>query len=641
MALSRAQLKNQNRQVIKAVAGGPTDRTRGAGLIGLLDDYADAARLAEDLDPGVVVRAWDAVIDDWQEQEYATAVVGGVEGHYRSKQAGGPFPAPTGPDDANWRQVSPPLPPGVFYQTISLPVARNMAADFAVTAGRHYHLNRPTGGDVELTGLGDDQGNGYFSPTGYWLQPGTGWVACVYDVVTDVVSEAASGGSFGAAAYYDGTPATGTVRFALATSLPTQTSAYRIAELPGFPTTATGSTTAQTSPATVSIAGGLLSVGGLDAGTATVVLFAEDAGGAFQPVGGMRFTAGSGGGPDPAKADLVNGKVPAGQLPSYVDDVLGYATQGGFPGAGETGKIYIAEDTNKTYRWGGASYVEISPSIALFPSLGQSTAGAADQKTVTDALAGKQDQLSADTLAALDGENWMPEASNVFLTQNERFPNVRQPTALLAGASRAVFDGDMYNVAGDCTITGGAVPGPMGEVFMLRNVSGLPRLITFATPATIDGAGSLTLTPNEWCVVRRRRSQNTNSEYFTAFGGNGRPVRSVLGLLPDAGGDVLPTYVAATYVAAMVLDMANPNVYTVDLTGDIAFTTANRLPGRTKSVRFRNPGSTSVTITPLAAWSRNVATLVVPPGKQAVMSLECVFGSADSDIQCGLTLLGA
>lgn len=60
------------------------------------------------------------------------------------------------------------------------------------------------------------------------------------------------------------------------------------------------------------------------------------------------------------KADLVNGKVPSSQLPSYVDDVLEYASRSAFPATGETGKIYVALDTNKTYRWSGSEYVEIS-----------------------------------------------------------------------------------------------------------------------------------------------------------------------------------------------------------------------------------------------------------------------------------------
>ena len=60
-----------------------------------------------------------------------------------------------------------------------------------------------------------------------------------------------------------------------------------------------------------------------------------------------------------------SGKVPSSQLPSYVDDVLEYASTSAFPATGETGKIYIALDTNKTYRWSGSAYVEISASLAL------------------------------------------------------------------------------------------------------------------------------------------------------------------------------------------------------------------------------------------------------------------------------------
>ena len=59
------------------------------------------------------------------------------------------------------------------------------------------------------------------------------------------------------------------------------------------------------------------------------------------------------------------GKVPSSQLPAYVDDVLEYDSISDFPSTGETGKIYVAKDTNKTYRWGGSSYVEISESLAL------------------------------------------------------------------------------------------------------------------------------------------------------------------------------------------------------------------------------------------------------------------------------------
>lgn len=64
-----------------------------------------------------------------------------------------------------------------------------------------------------------------------------------------------------------------------------------------------------------------------------------------------------------------NGKVPASQLPSYVDDVIeGYYHEGTFYEEAahttaitpETGKIYIDLSTNKSYRWGGSTMVEIA-----------------------------------------------------------------------------------------------------------------------------------------------------------------------------------------------------------------------------------------------------------------------------------------
>ena len=56
------------------------------------------------------------------------------------------------------------------------------------------------------------------------------------------------------------------------------------------------------------------------------------------------------------------GKVPAVQLPSFVDDVLEFANLAGFPATGETSKIYVDLATNKTHRWSGSAYVEISAS---------------------------------------------------------------------------------------------------------------------------------------------------------------------------------------------------------------------------------------------------------------------------------------
>jgi len=55
--------------------------------------------------------------------------------------------------------------------------------------------------------------------------------------------------------------------------------------------------------------------------------------------------------------------VPAINLPSYVDDVLEYADLASFPVTGETGKIYIAIDTNYSYRWTGSVYIDITSKV--------------------------------------------------------------------------------------------------------------------------------------------------------------------------------------------------------------------------------------------------------------------------------------
>ena len=61
-----------------------------------------------------------------------------------------------------------------------------------------------------------------------------------------------------------------------------------------------------------------------------------------------------------AASAITSGTINADRLPSYVDDVLEYANLAGFPVTGTTGKIYVALDTNKTYRWSGSVYIYIT-----------------------------------------------------------------------------------------------------------------------------------------------------------------------------------------------------------------------------------------------------------------------------------------
>lgn len=61
-------------------------------------------------------------------------------------------------------------------------------------------------------------------------------------------------------------------------------------------------------------------------------------------------------------AQLVNGLIPATILPSYVDDIVEFSAITALPALGEAGKIYITLDNNKTYRWSGSAYIELTGS---------------------------------------------------------------------------------------------------------------------------------------------------------------------------------------------------------------------------------------------------------------------------------------
>lgn len=65
----------------------------------------------------------------------------------------------------------------------------------------------------------------------------------------------------------------------------------------------------------------------------------------------------------------LSGIINSSNLPSYVDDVLEYANFASLPPTGESGKIYLTIDTNRSYRWSGSQYVQITDTTALWGSI--------------------------------------------------------------------------------------------------------------------------------------------------------------------------------------------------------------------------------------------------------------------------------
>lgn len=184
------------------------------------------------------------------------------------------------------------------------------------------------------------------------------------------------------------------------------------------------------------------------------------------------------------------GKVPAAQLPSYVDDVLEFSTKAQFPQTGETGKIYVAKDTNLTYRWTGTQYLEISQSLALGET--PSTAYPGDKgKTNRDALNSMPTKITSYLTpttstgelvkinykyAAKDGLNYGP-------LQDDNI-DIPSATTTNAGAMSAIDKGrldDLYNEFG-------SIENPGDKLDSLPNnlVTGLDATSRNATSVTIN-----------------------------------------------------------------------------------------------------------------------------------------------------------
>lgn len=183
------------------------------------------------------------------------------------------------------------------------------------------------------------------------------------------------------------------------------------------------------------------------------------------------------------------GKVPAAQLPSYVDDVLEFSTKAQFPQTGETGKIYVAKDTNLTYRWTGTQYLEISQSLALGET--PSTAYPGDKgKANRDALNSMPTKLTSYLTpttstgelvkinykyAAKDGLNYGP-------LQDDNI-DIPSATTTNAGAMSAIDKGrldDLYNEFGSIQNPG-------------DKLDSLPKNLVTGVDATSRNATSVTI----------------------------------------------------------------------------------------------------------------------------------------------------
>ncbi|CAD0219777.1 hypothetical protein [Chryseobacterium sp. JV274] len=174
-----------------------------------------------------------------------------------------------------------------------------------------------------------------------------------------------------------------------------------------------------------------------------------------------------------------SGLVPASQLPSYVDDVLeGYYKtadgkfykEAGYTTliTGETGKIYVSLDTNKTYRWTGTTFVYI-------------TSGAVDS---VNGLTGVV-VLNKSHVGLGNADNTADAAKNVLSAT--KWTTVRTITLSGVTATAQNIDG-----SGNVTVPITAVPATLLTGTAAVNTTGSAAKLT--TPRTISASGDATWT---------------------------------------------------------------------------------------------------------------------------------------------------
>lgn len=137
-----------------------------------------------------------------------------------------------------------------------------------------------------------------------------------------------------------------------------------------------------------------------------------------------------------------DGKVPSSQLPSYVDDVLEYVNKASFPATGEAGKIYIAKDSNLTYRWGGTAYAEISASLALGETT--STAYAGDKgKALASRMTTAEGKISANSseITTLKGKTTNLENGTTSAGKATKLTTARKISIIGDATGNTTFDG--------------------------------------------------------------------------------------------------------------------------------------------------------------------------------------------------------
>jgi hypothetical protein len=183
------------------------------------------------------------------------------------------------------------------------------------------------------------------------------------------------------------------------------------------------------------------------------------------------------------------GLVPAGQLPSYVDDVVEFDTLATFPVTGERGKIYVTLNDSKVYRWSGTQYVEIIASPGTTDAIIEGTtnlyftAGRAYTASPVKYVAGRQGAI---VLTTADIGGLSAVGSSGLYVDLINAPVLA--TVATSGSYTDLADKPSISLTGDITSSGtGTLTTTLATVNSAPVVNGFRKV-------TVNGKGLVTAT---------------------------------------------------------------------------------------------------------------------------------------------------
>jgi hypothetical protein len=272
-----------------------------------------------------------------------------------------------------------------------------------------------------------------------------------------------------------------------------------------------------------------------------------------------------------------NGKVASAQLPSYVDDVVEAANFASLPAEGETGKIYVAIDNGKIYRWGGSAYAEISPSPGSTDSV---TEGSTNLYFTT--------QRARDAFSASTGISITEGVISSTITQ---YADSDARSAISVTDSGG--DGSLSYDSGTGVIT---YTGPSASEVRAHFSGGTAISIT-------DGVIAFTGTQASGNELENV-VEDTTPQLGGELDGQGNTVSNV------NLKDYKETNYALSYAATITPDVVNGNVQTITLTDNVTFNAfSNPEAGQSMTLIVKQDATGSRTLTSSMKFAGGEKTL--------------------------------